>query len=314
MHVSSTLLDRGACRRPGDDNRRADRAQRAPQPALQAYRRRRRHLLAALLRRRRGRGGGGGLRNRGEARRGRLSGQRQEDLRLAVGRRDYYGVLCTERARARGPAAATRSISPSPPTPRASPWWATGTRWACAARSRARSSSRTCSCRGGYADAARVYFRAATSWPHMFLTLSRPIWGSPRQPTISPWPTCAASCPAHPPSSGACTRPSRLPWPRCASCWSRPRRWGSRPSARRAPTHQGAGAAAYAAQHTVMENANALAAKAIRTCGGRPCSRPGAGAHLPRQPLRSLMLPWTAEICLDRLGRESLYEAGEKDE
>jgi len=26
------------------------------------------------------------------------------------------------------------------------------------------------------------------------------------------------------------------------------------------------------------------------------------------------MLPWTAEICLDRIGRESLYEAGEKDD
>ncbi|MEM9683977.1 MAG: acyl-CoA dehydrogenase, partial [Pseudomonadota bacterium] len=26
----------------------------------------------------------------------------------------------------------------------------------------------------------------------------------------------------------------------------------------------------------------------------------------------SLMLPWTAEICLERLGRESLFESGEK--
>jgi len=26
------------------------------------------------------------------------------------------------------------------------------------------------------------------------------------------------------------------------------------------------------------------------------------------------MLPWTAEICLDRLGRETLYEPGETDE
>jgi len=28
----------------------------------------------------------------------------------------------------------------------------------------------------------------------------------------------------------------------------------------------------------------------------------------------SLMLPWTAELCLDRLGRETLYEPGESDE
>jgi hypothetical protein len=26
------------------------------------------------------------------------------------------------------------------------------------------------------------------------------------------------------------------------------------------------------------------------------------------------MLPWTAELCLDRLGRETLYEPGERDE
>jgi hypothetical protein len=26
------------------------------------------------------------------------------------------------------------------------------------------------------------------------------------------------------------------------------------------------------------------------------------------------MLPWTAELVLDRMGRETLYEAGEKDD
>ncbi len=72
---------------------------------------------------------------------------------------------------------------------------------------------------------------------------------------------------------------------------------------------------AYAAQYTVMENANAIAVKAIRTCGGQ--------AMLKSLPLEriyrdsrcgSLMLPWTAEICMDRLGKETLYEPGEKDE
>ena len=28
----------------------------------------------------------------------------------------------------------------------------------------------------------------------------------------------------------------------------------------------------------------------------------------------SLMLPWTAELCLDRIGREALYEPGETDD
>ena len=28
----------------------------------------------------------------------------------------------------------------------------------------------------------------------------------------------------------------------------------------------------------------------------------------------SLMFPWTAELCIERLGRETLYEAGETDD
>jgi alkylation response protein AidB-like acyl-CoA dehydrogenase len=72
---------------------------------------------------------------------------------------------------------------------------------------------------------------------------------------------------------------------------------------------------AWAAHYTVMENSNELAQLAIRTCGGH--------AMLKSLPLEriyrdsrcgSLMLPWTAEICLDRLGRETLYEAGETDD
>jgi alkylation response protein AidB-like acyl-CoA dehydrogenase len=72
---------------------------------------------------------------------------------------------------------------------------------------------------------------------------------------------------------------------------------------------------AYAAQHTVMENANTLAAKAIRTCGGQAMLKNLSLERIYRDSrCGSLMLPWTAEICLDRLGRESLYEAGEKDD
>ncbi len=91
--------------------------------------------------------GGVALRHRGEAGRWRLPRQRQEDLRLAVGRRRLLrrAVHRTRRGRGRR-AAATRSIWRCRPTPRASRWSATGTRSACAARSRARSSSRTCSC------------------------------------------------------------------------------------------------------------------------------------------------------------------------
>lgn len=71
----------------------------------------------------------------------------------------------------------------------------------------------------------------------------------------------------------------------------------------------------YAAHYTVMEGANDIARLALRTCGGQSIMK-----HLPLERLYrdsrcgALMLPWTAELVLDRMGREALYEAGEKDE
>jgi alkylation response protein AidB-like acyl-CoA dehydrogenase len=71
----------------------------------------------------------------------------------------------------------------------------------------------------------------------------------------------------------------------------------------------------YAAHYTVMENAAALASLAIRTCGGQSMLKSLPLERLYRDSrCGSLMLPWTAELCLDRLGRECLYEAGERDE
>jgi alkylation response protein AidB-like acyl-CoA dehydrogenase len=68
----------------------------------------------------------------------------------------------------------------------------------------------------------------------------------------------------------------------------------------------------YAAHYSVMEGANDIARLAIRTCGGQSMMK-----HLPLERLYrdsrcgALMLPWTAELVLDRMGRETLYEAGE---
>jgi alkylation response protein AidB-like acyl-CoA dehydrogenase len=65
----------------------------------------------------------------------------------------------------------------------------------------------------------------------------------------------------------------------------------------------------------VMEGANDIARLAIRTCGGQSMMK-----HLPLERLYrdsrhgSLMPPWTAELVLDRMGREALYRPGEKDE
>lgn len=72
---------------------------------------------------------------------------------------------------------------------------------------------------------------------------------------------------------------------------------------------------AYAAQYTVMENANEICRLAIRTCGGHSILRPLPLERLYRDSrCGSLMLPWTAELCLERLGREALYEPGEADD
>ena len=70
-----------------------------------------------------------------------------------------------------------------------------------------------------------------------------------------------------------------------------------------------------ASHHTVMENANALCTLAIRTCGGASMLKSMPLERLYRDSrCGSLMLPWTAELCLDQLGRDSLYDSGEGDE
>ena len=70
---------------------------------------------------------------------------------------------------------------------------------------------------------------------------------------------------------------------------------------------------AYTAQYTVMEGVAEICSLAIRTCGGRSMLRDQPLERMYRDArCGSLMLPWTAEICLERLGREALYEPGER--
>ena len=72
---------------------------------------------------------------------------------------------------------------------------------------------------------------------------------------------------------------------------------------------------AYASQYTIMENANDLCRLAIRTCGGQSMLKSLPLERLYRDSrCGALMLPWTAELCLDRIGREALYEPGESDD
>ncbi len=71
---------------------------------------------------------------------------------------------------------------------------------------------------------------------------------------------------------------------------------------------------AYATQFTVMELCNDICRLALRTCGGTSISRAFPLERYYRDSrCGALMLPWTAEVCLERLGYESLYERGERD-
>ncbi|NRF69907.1 acyl-CoA/acyl-ACP dehydrogenase [Aquincola sp. S2] len=71
----------------------------------------------------------------------------------------------------------------------------------------------------------------------------------------------------------------------------------------------------YAAHYTVMESANELCRLAIRTCGGQTLLKSLPLERLYRDSrCGSVMLPWTAELCIDRLGRECLYDEHEGDE
>jgi alkylation response protein AidB-like acyl-CoA dehydrogenase len=161
-----------------------------------------------------------------------------------------------------------------------------------------------------------VYYRAATSWPHMFLTLSPTYMGLAQAAYDFAIAYLRGELPGIPPvkrrmfpTKQIAVAEMRITLEQTKALW-----FQTVSEARVNPTKEQV-LRAYAAQFTVMENANALAAKAIRTCGGQAMLKHLALERIYRDSrCGSLMLPWTAEICLDRLGRETLYEDGETDE
>jgi len=66
---------------------------------------------------------------------------------------------------------------------------------------------------------------------------------------------------------------------------------------------------AWAAVYTVMENANRVASRAIRVCGGQSMLKSMPLERMYRDSrLGITMLPWSGEVCLDRLGKAKLYD------
>lgn len=160
-----------------------------------------------------------------------------------------------------------------------------------------------------------VYYQAARRWPHMFLTLCPTYMGLAQaaydftveylRGDIEGIPVKRRMYP---------TKQITVAdmWIKLQQTWALFKQATS--EARVDPSKEDR-LRAYAAQYAVMENANEICRLAIRTCGGQSMLKSLPLERLYRDSrLGSLMLPWTAELCLDRLGRETLYEPGETDD
>ncbi|ODV08574.1 MAG: BEC protein [Rubrivivax sp. SCN 70-15] len=161
-----------------------------------------------------------------------------------------------------------------------------------------------------------LYFQAAARFPHMFATLSPTYMGIAQAAYDFTVAYLRAEVPGMPP-----VKRRMYPTKQIAVAEMRVRLEQTRAlflqNARDATVDpdKDTRMRLYAAHYTIMENANDIARLAIRTCGGQSMLKSLPLERLYRDSrCGSLMLPWTAELCLDRLGRECLYEAGERDE
>jgi alkylation response protein AidB-like acyl-CoA dehydrogenase len=233
------------------------------------------------------------------------------------GAADYYGVLCTERAE--GEAASRRNTLylaiPADATGVSvvGDWDPLGMR---------ATVSRTLLLKDVFVAEQEmlmprgVYFQAATRWPHMFLTLSPTYMGLAQAAYDFTIAYLRGEMPGTPPVKRRMYPTKQIAVAEMHTQLEQTKAlWFQAISEARPNPSKEQVLRAYAAQYTVMENANAIATKALRTCGGQAMFKNLALERIYRDSrCGSLMLPWTAEICLDRIGREALYEPGEKDE
>ncbi len=161
-----------------------------------------------------------------------------------------------------------------------------------------------------------VYAQAAIRWPHMFLTLAPTYMGLAQAAYDFTVRYLRGELPGTPPVKRRMYPTKQIAVAEMFVKLEQTRALFERVIAEaRVDPAKDARLRAYAAQYTIMENANDLARLAIRTCGGQSMLKSLALERIYRDSrCGSLMLPWTAELCLDRLGRETLYEPGESDD
>lgn len=224
------------------------------------------------------------------------------------GHADYYGVLCTEVA----DGAASRRNTLYLAVPAGAPgvqvtgdWDPLGMRGTV---------SRTLELNDVFVaeDAALmprgIYFQAASRWPHMFLTLS-PTYLGLAQAAYDFTVDYLRGGRRKNVVKQLAVADMRIKLEQTKALW-----FQAVSEAHVDPTPEQR-LRAYAAQYATMETANDLARLAIRTCGGHSMLKSLPLERIYRDSrCGSLMAPWTAEICLERLGHGSLYREGERDE
>ena len=232
-----------------------------------------------------------------------------------AGAADFYGVLCTLDT----PGATPRDTlylavdAQAPGVAVAGDWDALGMRG---------TASRTLLLKDVFVPASArllpegLYVQAASRFPHMFATLSATYMGIAQAAYDFTVQFLRAELPGMPP-----VKRRMYPTKQIAVADMRIRLEQTRAlflqSARDAQVDpdKDTRMRLYAAHYSIMENAQALAALAVRTCGGQSLLKTLPLERLYRDArCGSLMLPWTAELCQDQLGRECLYEQGERDE
>jgi alkylation response protein AidB-like acyl-CoA dehydrogenase len=161
-----------------------------------------------------------------------------------------------------------------------------------------------------------VYYQAAMRWPHMFSTLSPTYMGLAQAAYDFTIQYLRGEVPGMPP-----VKRRMYPTKQIAVAEMRIKLEQTRALFLRAAGEAKVDPSkderlrCYAAHYTIMENANDIARLAIRTCGGQSMLKSLPLERIYRDSrCGSLMLPWTAELCLDRIGREALYETGEVDD
>jgi alkylation response protein AidB-like acyl-CoA dehydrogenase len=233
------------------------------------------------------------------------------------GAADYYGVLCTEDKGDQHPDARDTLYISEPATSEgfsiSGDWDPQGMRGTV---------SRNLAFKDVFVGDAEqlmprgIYFKGAQTWPAMFFTLSPTYLGVANAAYDFTVQYLRGEVPGEPPikrrqfpTKQITVAQMRIQLEAMKSLFSRAIQ-EAKPNPSKDEKMR-----LYAAHYSVMEGANDICRLAIRTCGGQSMLK-----HLPLERLYrdsrcgALMLPWTAELILDRMGRETLYEPGERDE